>query len=145
MVHLFHQLKSMVYLIMASAGSFFWTVFLVSIMMYCMAVYFTDLATGIAQRSQAEGGLDYGAPSVTPPCDSILSSSDKIQQHWGTIGDSILSAYMAISGGDDWRNLVDVFGRDPSYLFNTLIFSFYIAFATLVMLNLVTGVFVEGA
>merc|ERR1712241_621243 len=62
----------------------------------------------------------------------------------GSIGSSILSLYMAISGGDDWH----VFMKDldtTTNWGNRLVFCIYIAFATLVMLNLVTGVFVEGA
>jgi len=57
-----------------------------------------------------------------------------------------MSLFMAITGGDDWRNMVDIFETPySSYILNAAIFSSYIAFATLVMLNLVTGVFVEGA
>merc|ERR1719277_2678494 len=51
---------------------------------------------------------------------------------------------MAITGGDDWNNFVKDF-EDSQFFVNTAIFTTYIAFATLVMLNLVTGVFVEGA
>merc|ERR1712190_518822 len=50
-----------------------------------------------------------------------------------------------MTGGDDWRNMLEVFRHDSMYVLHALVFSIYIAFATLVMLNLVTGVFVEGA
>merc|ERR1719188_2771022 len=92
--------------------------------MYCMAVVFTELASETMQK----GG------------------SSMIQQHWGSIFQSTLSLYMGITGGDDWRNFVDPFKDDSAqYVLTTAVFAIYIAFATLVMLNLVTGVFVEGA
>eukprot|EP00415_Alexandrium_ostenfeldii_P001292 UN1292 len=52
---------------------------------------------------------------------------------------------MAISGGDDWRNFVECFKREPAWGVYVTLFSIYIAFATMVMANLVTGYFVDGA
>lgn len=58
----------------------------------------------------------------------------------------MLSLFMAMTGGDDWRNFLDIFRVDPTLFWsNTLVFSLYVAFMMLVMLNLVTGVFVDGA
>lgn len=130
MVRLIPELKSMVYLIAASMWSFFWTVVLLVLMMYCFAVYYTEVATELIR----ERGEEH-------------ATSDSIKKQWGSIMTSILSLYQAITGGDDWRNFIDPFDGDSSSTFvvNTLVFSLYIAFGTLVMLNLVTGVFVEGA
>lgn len=127
MVRLIPELKSMVYLIMASMSSFFWAVVLMMMGVYFMAVYFTELASDMVQKGQVE-------------------SIDKVKQHWGSVFQSSLSLYMSITGGDDWRNFVDPFkAQTAQYMMTILIFAVYIAFATLVMLNLVTGVFVEGA
>jgi len=128
MVRLMPALKSMVYLILASLKSFLWTVVLLLILMYCVAVYFTELAFDLQHKHP----------------DKDFSS---VRQSWGSIGSSILSLFQAITGGDDWQNFILVF-RDvsgESSLVNTLVFSLFIAFATLVMMNLVTGVFVDGA
>lgn len=125
MVRLIPELKSMVYLIMASMGSFLWALALMMILIYCMAVYFTELGMEMNENSLA---------------------TDDIEKHWGSVAKSTLSLYMAVTGGDDWRNFVDVFKTEPRlYALTMVVFSIYIAFATLVMLNLVTGVFVEGA
>ncbi|CAE7943597.1 unnamed protein product, partial [Symbiodinium sp. KB8] len=91
-------------------------------------VYFTELAFDLQHKHP----------------DKDFSS---VRQSWGSIGSSILSLFQAITGGDDWQNFILVF-RDvsgDSSLVNTLVFSLFIAFATLVMMNLVTGVFVDGA
>jgi len=106
-----------VYLISASMTSFFWTGVLLLILMYVVAIYFTELATDLKHGESATG-----------------------LQQWSSIGASIMSLFQAITGGDDWSNFVrDLPGG------NTVVMALYVAFATLVMLNLVTGVFVEGA
>ena len=122
MVHLVPELKSMVCLISASMISFFWAVVLFVLLIYCVAVYFTELATDLR----------------------VGADDTRLGQYWGSLGSSFLSLFQAISGGDDWANFIDVL-EDSSQTLNTLVFSLYVLFATLVMLNLVTGVFVEGA
>jgi hypothetical protein len=126
MVRLIPELKSMVYLIAASMGSFVWTMVLLILMIYCVAVYFTELANDIARKSRGDLRED-------------------IIKNWGSVLTSILSLFQAITGGDDWRNFIDVFKGDSTFGLNAIVFCVYIAFGTLVMLNLVTGVFVEGA
>lgn len=129
MVRLIPALKSMVYLIAASMQSFFWTAVLLIIFMYCVAVYFTELCSELKHKHKA-----------TP-------DADDIDKHWGSIGKSVMSLFQAITGGDDWMNFVLPFKAhgEATYSLNVVIFSLYVAFAMLVMLNLVTGVFVEGA
>jgi len=125
MVRLIPELKSMVYLILASMSSFFWTVVLMLLLMYVFSIYFTEAA------SWAYASSELGATEKT-----------ELTRNWGTIGSSVLSLFMSITGGDDWRNFAGVFEDD---IVNTIVFVIYIAFSTLVMLNLVTGVFVDGA
>merc|ERR1712039_352843 len=94
------------------------------VVMYCVAIYFTELAIDLNDHEGIED----------------------IRVHWGTVEDSVLSLYMAITGGDDWRNFIDVFTLAPDYYWSAcLIFTAYVAFAVMVLLNLVTGVFVDGA
>mmetsp|Transcript_43025 Transcript_43025/g.85211 ORF Transcript_43025/g.85211 Transcript_43025/m.85211 type:complete len:567 (+) Transcript_43025:390-2090(+) len=129
MVRLIPELKSMVYLITASMWSFWWTVVLLLMLVYCFAVYFTELSTEITHRTATEDTVD----------------AEVMLTYWGSLPKSVLALLMAITGGDDWRNFVIVFAEDPLYLVYVMLFATYIAFATMVMLNLVTGVFVDGA
>merc|ERR1711871_1173400 len=122
MVRLIPELKSMVYLIAASMWSFFWTMVLLCFLMYGVAVYFTD----VAFHRRKEHGDD-----------------DDLRRAFGTVPDAILSLYQAILGGVDWKDLMDPFMEFSGI--SVFVFTMYIAFATLVMLNLVTGVFLEGA
>jgi hypothetical protein len=130
MVRLIPELKSMVYLIAASMWSFFWTLMLLILMMFCVSVFFTEAGCDLAKEWERDGQLQ---------------QAKDMRQFWGSVSQSMLTLFMAITGGDDWNNYVVVFDSTSSYVMNTLFFSLYIAFAVLVMLNLVTGVFVEGA
>lgn len=129
MVRLIPELKAMVYLILSSVGAFFWTLVLLLLLIYCVAVYYTETSNDLILK------------------DKLTDSGVVIlKDHYGDVFTTTLSLFMAITGGDDWRNFVDVFkGDGGSYVINVLGFVLYISFVTLVMLNLVTGVFVEGA
>eukprot|EP00930_Biecheleria_cincta_P005095 TRINITY_DN106015_c0_g1_i1.p1 TRINITY_DN106015_c0_g1~~TRINITY_DN106015_c0_g1_i1.p1 ORF type:complete len:692 (+),score=108.78 TRINITY_DN106015_c0_g1_i1:20-2095(+) len=128
MVRLIPELKSMVYLILASMPSFFWTALLILLMVYTASIFFTEIANDMAVNMS-------------------LNVEDRaaIETYWSSIGISVLTLYMAISGGGDWRDFIVVFLRQDSMGLHVVIFAAYVAFSTLVMLNLVTGVFVDGA
>merc|ERR1712032_79095 len=96
--------------------------------MYCVAVYYTELATGLSREHINES-----------------DAKTELKQHWGSIMSSVFTLFMAITGGDDWANFLKAFDDGAQLVLNQCIFCIYVAFATLVMLNLVTGVFVEGA
>lgn len=127
MVRLLPQLKSMVYLIVASTPSFFWTAILILLLLYIAAIYFTEVAYDMAQDVQS------------------AEDQTTLEDHWSSISRSMLTLYMSICGGGDWEDFIVVFLRQDSWNPHVLIFSAYVAFSTLVMLNLVTGVFVDGA
>eukprot|EP00930_Biecheleria_cincta_P083962 TRINITY_DN73462_c0_g1_i1.p1 TRINITY_DN73462_c0_g1~~TRINITY_DN73462_c0_g1_i1.p1 ORF type:complete len:689 (-),score=111.03 TRINITY_DN73462_c0_g1_i1:269-2335(-) len=129
MVRLIPELKSMVYLVLASLGSFVWAALLMFLIMYAFAIYFTEMAVDVRKYA------------------TTSSQQEVVYEQWGSIGNSIFSLFMSISGGADWKSFIEVFtySRNGWTMVNTFVFSLYIAFATLVMLNLVTGVFVEGA
>merc|ERR1719517_306588 len=92
MVRLIPELKSMVYLIAASMQSFFWTMLLLLLMMYCVAVYYTELATGLSREHINES-----------------DAKTELKQHWGSIMSSVFTLFMAITGGDDWANFLKAF------------------------------------
>lgn len=130
LIRLIPALKQMVYLVIASLTSFLWTGILMLILMYCLAIYF------------CEQGTDWRRNASTTTA-AEQADMQSIDENWGNIGSSIVSLFMALTGGDDWRNLIGILSANS--VTNLLIFIVWIAFATLVLLNLVTGVFVEGA
>merc|ERR1719446_1288502 len=70
---------------------------------------------------------------------------EDVQKYWGSLGDSIMSLYWSITGGQDWADLIQPLINATGTQIHNIIFAMYIAFATMVVMNLVTGVFVEGA
>jgi hypothetical protein len=128
MVRLFPGLRSMVFLLVDCVGSFFWACLMLIGLMFCMAIYFTELYTSLCVKYPDE-------------------DHTSLQEFWGSVPQSFLALYMAIFGGVDWKDVLDVYKTldEDAYVINTVIMLAYVAFTTLVMLNLVTGVFVDGA
>jgi voltage-gated sodium channel len=127
MVRLIPSLKSMVYLIAASMASFIWTLVLLAFLMFGLSVHFTEVVADF--RSNPRPGEDIGI----------------IVGQWGSITLSFVTLYQSILGGIDWKEVTDELRREEINWSVSAVYYMYIAFATLVMLNLVTGVFVEGA
>lgn len=65
------------------------------------------------------------------------------QSYWGSLGQSFVTLFSATTGGINWADSLNAFGTD--FVLNHIVFFVYIAFTTFVMMNLVTGVFVDGA
>eukprot|EP00929_Paragymnodinium_shiwhaense_P013371 TRINITY_DN121233_c0_g1_i1.p1 TRINITY_DN121233_c0_g1~~TRINITY_DN121233_c0_g1_i1.p1 ORF type:complete len:722 (-),score=184.56 TRINITY_DN121233_c0_g1_i1:255-2324(-) len=128
MVRLIPELKSMVYLILASMSSFFWTCVLLMLLIYMMAVYFTMMAT---DSMQGTGGDD--------------GNRVDLEKYWGSIGDSVMTLFWAITGGADWADLILPLTSETNTQIHHLVMTCFIAFSTMVLMNLVTGVFVDGA
>merc|ERR1711862_1074713 len=100
-------------------------------MIYIVAVFFTQSVTDHL---------------VTLKYDNEERNEDDatMKLYFGSMGRSILSLWQAISGGKDWDDFAW-----PLYAqigFGTgLMFTGFIAFAILALLNVVTGVFVQTA
>jgi hypothetical protein len=65
-------------------------------------------------------------------------------EYFGSTGDAVNSLYKAITGGADWENMSTPLMTHISTWLG-VVFALYVAFGALVLLNLVTGVFVDGA
>jgi hypothetical protein len=128
-LRLIRELHTMVGSIIGSLRSFLWTVALLFGLIYVVGVYITQIVAD-HMRSDPEGDFH----------------GDGLRRYYGSLGNSILSLFQALSGGVDWEDLLT-----PLYLVTdwkvgiTLFYTLYIAFATFVMLNLVTGIFVDSA
>jgi len=63
--------------------------------------------------------------------------------YYGSLSSSMVSLFLAISGGMDWRDLVLPLEQISSWWL--LFFILYVAFVVLGMMNILTGIFVESA
>jgi hypothetical protein len=123
----FRELRMMIFAILGSLKNLVWVIAVLLMTFYLFAVLFT-----------------------TAVCDH-LDTSDKWQSEsneelvelFGTLDTSVLSLFMAMSGGDDWSAFYTVLVDLPAqYRFAFLLF---IIFSTFAVANIVTGVFVESA
>lgn len=111
--------------IMSSLKALFWTILLLVMLLYVLAVYITQTVTDHVR--------DYPEQLDSP-----------VRKYYGSVWRSLLSLYQAMSGGMDWAELADPLIDDISIIFAPA-YSVYIAFVVFAVLNVVTGIFVEKA
>mmetsp|Transcript_55740 Transcript_55740/g.156998 ORF Transcript_55740/g.156998 Transcript_55740/m.156998 type:complete len:731 (-) Transcript_55740:74-2266(-) len=126
LLEFFNELKLIVSSVVKSMRSLLWTLVLLGIMIYIVGIVFTQ--TVAQHRINHPERVD----------------EDDLVQWWGTLPRSILSLYEAILGGVDWDDLVSPL-MNHVHVLGAFIFSLYIAFATLAMMNVITSIFVESA
>mmetsp|Transcript_18866 Transcript_18866/g.54561 ORF Transcript_18866/g.54561 Transcript_18866/m.54561 type:complete len:573 (+) Transcript_18866:67-1785(+) len=124
------ELRKVMYLIIGSIGSFVWTGVLLVLILYVLAVFFTQIVA------------DYSATGDLS--DSQRKNDAALQKYFGSTFTSLDTMYKATTGGFAWDEAGRPLTENVSPLAG-LIFAFFVAFSVLVLLNLVTGVFVEGA
>jgi len=127
-LRLISELRMLIISIIGSLRALVWAVTLLFLMIYVMSIYLTQLV------------LDHRLSDM----DQTSLPAGQLVRFYGSLGDTVLSIYQAISGGVDWSDILDPLSSQISTLI-TPFFMFYIAFATLCMLNVITGVFVESA
>lgn len=129
-LRLISELRTIVSSIAGSMKSLCWVVMLLALMMYIVGIYFTQSMTAYFVEKNL-------ANEIYEPRDETL------RRYFSSLGRTILSLFQAISGGADWDEmaapLLDV------GLIHCVLFTSYIAFAILALLNVVTGVFVQTA
>jgi len=122
-MRLVHELRMIVVSILSCIRCLMWTVVLLLVMMYVVAIYITQLVADQMLAHGDEGGA---------------------REYFGSLGRSTLTLYQAISGGISWNDAVVPLMLETSP-FMGVFFAFYIAISTLAIMNVVTGVFVESA
>merc|ERR1712232_504763 len=73
-----------------------------------------------------------------------MGESAELGLHFGSVGNSTYSCFKAMTGGQSWGEMLEPL-RTTTGPFYTFLFYFYIMFSVLVLLNIITGVFVDGA
>eukprot|EP00927_Polykrikos_kofoidii_P086553 TRINITY_DN9731_c0_g4_i2.p1 TRINITY_DN9731_c0_g4~~TRINITY_DN9731_c0_g4_i2.p1 ORF type:complete len:762 (+),score=102.79 TRINITY_DN9731_c0_g4_i2:118-2403(+) len=122
------ELRTMVCSIASSFKSLFWTVVLLSLIVFIVGVYLTQLVA------------DAGRARPT-----IFEEEESLAKYYNTLWRTFLSLFQATTGGVDWDDLLQPLAQNVSPWWTTIVLSGYIAFAVLAMMNIVTGVFVESA
>ncbi|CAK9072671.1 Muscle calcium channel subunit alpha-1 (MDL-alpha-1) [Durusdinium trenchii] len=123
----FDDLRRLVACIVYSAKSFIWSVMFVFLLVYIYGLYLTQSV----HLHRLETGKNAAGDEV-------------LAEYFGTVGRSILSLFQALTGGIDWRDLVEPLSEYMNWGWG-LATVIWIAFLMLGVMNIITGNFVSAA
>jgi len=142
----FKVLRMMVASIIGSMSTLFWSVLMLAIMLYMFGLCFLQAVASYLQEAALTHSSGAAALTAEEMIDAKAAHKDvvmAIEQYWGGVGASAISLYMAVTGGADWENIA--FPIKASGIIYYSLFLFYTAFASLAVLNVLTGMFVDAA
>jgi len=120
----FRALRILIYSVMNTLRSLFWTVLMLSIILYIFGLLFTQATAQHLQNPDA---------AYIP----------RLEDSYGSIARSVFTLFKAISGGVSWEEVVDPLQElSPIWV---LFFLMYFSFTYFAVLNVVTGVFCQTA
>jgi len=122
------DLRTLIFSIIVSLRSLLWTLLLLALLIYVFSVVITQLVTQTIKNKTV-----YVVPD----------NKASLLKYYGGMDKSMFSLFEALFGGQDWDVLVRPLMEDVHWTLS-LVFVFYIAFSSLAMLNVVTGVFVDN-
>jgi len=124
----FRSLRILIVSIFSTLKSLVWAMLLLIIIMYLFAILFTQAAVDFL----AEAG------------DGANDADDQLmRKYFGTVPRSVATLFMTISGGMNWEAVSN--GLSTIGWVYVVLFVMYVAFASFAVLNVVTGVFCQGA
>jgi hypothetical protein len=128
----FRDLRLMVEGILSSIKSLMWAVLLLGLIMFVVAVCVLQFT---AEEYEKRGNDGHG----------VLTHDeyDVLQENFGSMGGAVYTLWQSICNGLDWGHAAAPLARLNPML--GALYSIYIGFAVLCVLNIVTGVFVEHA
>ncbi|CAK0903187.1 unnamed protein product, partial [Prorocentrum cordatum] len=123
----FTDLRMMINCVLASIVSLFWCIVMIVFVMFIFAVFFTQEATRYMKED--------GPPTV------VLADYPLIRLFFGNVQTTILTLFMSVTGGEDWKRVYDVLQPvgDVTCAFY-LVFIFVFLFS---ILNIIMSIFVE--
>mmetsp|Transcript_60103 Transcript_60103/g.140013 ORF Transcript_60103/g.140013 Transcript_60103/m.140013 type:complete len:588 (-) Transcript_60103:138-1901(-) len=122
------ELRIMVTLIIHSVRSLIWLMVLLVIILYVFSIFFT------------QGVTDY---LIEESADNEDQQVDDLKHFYGGLANSAYTLFTAITGGISWADVVSPLLL-AGWTFKAL-FIVYVFFCVFSVLNIVTGVFVDGA
>ncbi|CAK9080981.1 2-dioxygenase (HGDO) (Homogentisate oxygenase) (Homogentisic acid oxidase) (Homogentisicase) [Durusdinium trenchii] len=122
-------LRTLAVSIISTMGSLFWTLMLLVLVFYFFAVVITQLVTDHCR--------DLAILDSSRTCPELL------KKYWTSVGESMLTLFMAITNGVTWDDAIRPL-RDVSFVAVALVIM-YVTFAVFAILNVVTGVFCNNA
>lgn len=122
LVHVLASLRILTTSIRATLQSLMWALLLLLMIIYVMALIFTQATTDYLQQA---------------------ASNKVLEDFWGTVPIAMLTLFKAISGGVSWHDVAEPLGGISLWL--TALFASYIFLTYFAVLNVITGVFCQSA
>ncbi|CAJ1368128.1 unnamed protein product [Effrenium voratum] len=127
-------LRTLIFSIISTTGSLMWTLVLLILLFYSFGVILTQIVTDHCRQVTI---LQTGDKNAVPMCPAEL------ERFWSSISESMLTLYMAISGGVSWIEPLQPL-REVSEL-AVFCLLLYVVLTVFAVLNVVTGVFCHTA
>lgn len=127
-------LRTLIFSIISTTGSLLWTLVLLLLIFYCFGVILTQIVTDFCREQTINLTND---PNAIPRCPAEL------QMYWSSIPESILTLYMAISGGVSWIEPLQPLREVSALAVGCMLL--YVVLTVFAVLNVVTGVFCHTA
>jgi len=124
-VRITKQLRTIVVSLLSTFQSLLWTVVMLAMLVYTISLL---LLQAIALNMDSIDELGIRA---------------ELDAHFGSIGMTMLSLFQVISGGVDWKHVLDALMQLSPWI--AVPFTMYVIFCQFALMNVVTGVFVESA
>jgi hypothetical protein len=122
----FQELRLLIDMVVCSALSLFWACVLLAFILFLFALFFVQSVTGYLLETDVSD-------------DEIAA----LQKDFGSVFGAMFALLSAVTGGNDWMGyyeLIEPCGQITRYLY-----TFFIIFFTLSVLNIVSSVFVDKA
>mmetsp|Transcript_30482 Transcript_30482/g.70290 ORF Transcript_30482/g.70290 Transcript_30482/m.70290 type:complete len:618 (-) Transcript_30482:49-1902(-) len=127
-------LRTLVFSIVSTMGSLLWTLVLLLLLFYSFGVIFTQLVYDHCREETISG---------TGDVDSVPHCSQYLTRHWKSVPESMLTLFLAISGGLSWTEALQPLFDVSALAVGLMIL--YIIVSVFAVLNVVTGVFCNTA
>jgi len=127
-------LRTLTQSIIYTLKSLMWAMVLLVLIVYTFGVLFTQVVNDAMGTSDGPFSVDD---------DSLDAAKAAAGVYFGSLPKSMLSLAMSISGGVSWEQVLAPL--EVISTFWVIMYLFYIAFSTLAVLNVVTGVFCQSA
>eukprot|EP00931_Biecheleriopsis_adriatica_P069552 TRINITY_DN43384_c0_g1_i1.p1 TRINITY_DN43384_c0_g1~~TRINITY_DN43384_c0_g1_i1.p1 ORF type:complete len:271 (-),score=45.91 TRINITY_DN43384_c0_g1_i1:5-817(-) len=115
--------------------SLLWTVLLLTLLFYAFGVALTQLTSDYCRFTNMQST---GNVNASPVC-----KHEGLKKYWGSISESMLTLFMAVTGGVSWEHCLEPLRGSSGVA--AVIFVVYLSFTILALLNVVTGVFCHSA
>ncbi|CAJ1329781.1 unnamed protein product, partial [Effrenium voratum] len=126
-VRLFRALRTLVYSLLGTLKSLFWSFLLLALIMYIFGILFTDLVIDFLFEEEQLGAAQHPL----------------LEKYFGTLYLSMITLFRSISNGLTWHEAADALM--PMGMVWVQVFHFYVAFCSFALLNVMTGVFCNSA